>query len=429
MEPKVLDWEAPKALLEYSASSRQRFFEIILYQVILNRSDLSLHWKSFFEQFKDCIDSGIVELSFLFQIREFLGKACNGNWSKMSSYISPLHFAYLLERFLYLISSSKSICFTTKSSLLETLTCENWKPNSKSESDTDASLKDELYSLQPFLVEFSYLTLINEKSTLKWFEKTDAAAKKDYPSLVLRLTILACLVCINAEDHFGRLCDILLKDDASSFLPLEFREILGLAKPSNNFYERVSSENPLVILYSGKNRPTFSCRDAIFIDMELVSCREDILDILYLNRTECVQQNAAIELETKCLGDNNVASGNIGSMIRCSQPSSSSGEEEQSMENEHDHDICLQEGYMMVLRADDGPGFAMNPLALKFNVEKLIGVLDAAIAKSNLNASSVAEDHRFITEAEITLGELKQLLTALRRRGFPAHPFKICHTY
>ncbi|MCL7035851.1 hypothetical protein MKW94_007344, partial [Papaver nudicaule] len=48
-----------------------------------------------------------------------------------------------------------------------------------------------------------------------------------------------------------------------------------------------------------------------------------------------------------------------------------------------------------------------------FNVEKLIGVLDAAIAKSNLNAASVAED-RFITEAEITLVELKQLLTALR---------------
>ncbi|RZC51589.1 hypothetical protein C5167_020014 [Papaver somniferum] len=28
MESKVLDWEAPKALLEYSASCRRRFFEI-----------------------------------------------------------------------------------------------------------------------------------------------------------------------------------------------------------------------------------------------------------------------------------------------------------------------------------------------------------------------------------------------------------------
>ncbi|MCL7047916.1 hypothetical protein MKW94_009520 [Papaver nudicaule] len=393
MEPKVLDWEAPKALLEYSASSRQRFFEIILYQVILNHSDMSPHWKSFFEQFKDCFDTGILRLSFLFQIRECLGKACNGKWSKMSSYISPLHFSYLLERFLYLVGSWKSIFFTTKSSLLETLACENWKANSKSESDTDPSLKNELYCLQPFLVEFSCHTLMSEKSTLKWFEKTDAAGKKDHPSLVSRLFILVCL------------------DDVSSFLPLECRKILGLAKPSDNFYERVSSEvdynrlskvfaevlqiieNPLVILYIG----------------EIVQPFLDILDILYLKRTECVQQNAAIDLDAKCLGDKNVSSGNIGSMIRCSQPSRSSGEEEQFMENEHEHDSDLHGSYMMSVT--NGVVCSVH-----FYVEKVIGVLDAAIAKSNLNASSVTE----------IVGSLLRQKSRLRR--ISAHPFEICHT-
>ncbi|KAI3867923.1 hypothetical protein MKW92_035569 [Papaver armeniacum] len=492
MEPKVLDWEAPKALLEYSASSSQRFFEIMcpadskmifledmiklrktelcrkitkevimgiisserklpvgqilkvvmlifvygdlpveLYQVIVNRFNLSPHWKSFFELFKDCIDSGIVKLSFLLQIRKSLAKTGNNNWSKMTSYISPFHFSYLLERFLYLVSSWKYIFFTTKSSLLETLTCENWKPNSKSESDTDIDLKNELHSLEWFIMGSSHHILTREKGTLEWFEKTDIAAKKDYSSLVLRLFILACLVCINAEDHFDLLCGLVINDDTFSFLPLEFREILSLARPSDNPYERVSSEvdynnlskvcaevlriieNPLVIVYSGKHRPSFSCPDAIFIDMELILCREDILDILNLKRTECVQQDAVTELTAGRLSDKNVSARNIETIIHCSQPSSSFSEGEQFIENEGEHVNDLQGGYRTVVLSEND-GFAMNPLALKFNVGLLIRVLDAAIAKSNLNASSVAEDRRFVTEAEIMHGELKQLLAALR---------------
>ncbi|KAI3849020.1 hypothetical protein MKX03_011463 [Papaver bracteatum] len=442
IEPKVLDWEAPKALLEHSASSRQRFFEIIcpadsklifsedmiklrktelcreitkqvimeiiscerklplgriwkvvmlifvygslpveLHQAIVNRSDLSPHWKSFFEQFKDCIDSGIVRLSFLLQVRKSLCKTCHPNWSKMSSYISPFHFSYLMERFLYLVSSWKHIFFTTKSTLLETLTCENWKPKSKSESDTDASLKSELYSLEGFLVGFGHHMLTREKGTLEWFEKTDVAAKKDHPSLVSRLFILVCLVSINVADHIDLICELLINDDTASLLPLEFRKILGLAKPSDNPYMSVSPEvdysklskvlaevleiieNPLVILYLGNNRPTFSCSDAIFIDMELILCREDILDILYPKRTECVPQDAVIELETERLSDENVPPCNIESIIPCSQHSSSFSEEEQFMENEGEHVSDLQGGYQVVWRADDG--FAMNPLALK----------------------------------------------------------------
>ncbi|KAI3942686.1 hypothetical protein MKW92_020094 [Papaver armeniacum] len=453
MEPKVLDWESPKALLEYSASSRQRFFEIIcpadskmificrkitkevimeiisserklpvgqilkvvmlifvygnlpvdLYLVIVNRFALSPHWKSFFEQFKDCIDSGIVKLSFLLQIRKSLAKTGNNNWSKMTSYISPFHFSYLLERFLYLVSSWKYFFFTTKSSLLETLKCENWKPNSKSESDTDINLKNELYSLE------------GRKAHWNGLRKLIIAAKKDYSSLVLRLFILVFLVCINAEDHFDFLCGLVINDDVFSFLPLEFREILSLARPSDNPYQRVLKiiENPLVILYSGKNRPTFSCPDAIFIDMELILCREDILDILNLKRTECVQQDAVTELTAGRLSDKNVSARNIETIIHCSQPSSSFSEGEQFIENEGEHVNDLKGGYRTVVLSEND-GVAMNPLALKFNVGLLIRVLDAAIAKSNLNASSVAEDRRFVTEAEIMLGELKQLLAAIR---------------
>ncbi|KAI3903276.1 hypothetical protein MKW98_031930 [Papaver atlanticum] len=481
MEPKVLDWEAPKALLEYSASSRQQFFEIIcpadskmifsenmmklrntklcrgiteevimeiisserelslgkiwkvvmliyvsgslpvqIYQVIVNRFNLSPHWKSFFEQFKDCLDSGIVRFSFLLKIRESLVKTCQPNWSSISSYLSPFHFLYLLERFLYLAGSWKYIFFTMKSCLLETLACENWKLNSKSELDADASLKEELHSLESFLLGLSHNILSGKKGTLEWFEKTDIAAKKDYPSLVLRLFILAGLVCIysGSEDHFDDLCGLLLEDDIPSFLPLEFLKILGFAKPSIDPFERVSREfdynksstvfaevlkmigNPLVILYLDENRPTFSCPDAIFIDMESILCREDILDLLYHKRTECLQKDAVIELEAEC---------NIGSIIHYSQPSSSFSEEEQFMENEGKHVNDLQGGYKVVVVRDDD-GFSMNPLALMFNIELLIRILRAAIA----NASSIAEDRRFAAEAEIMIGELKQILIATR---------------
>ncbi|KAI3854721.1 hypothetical protein MKW92_008051 [Papaver armeniacum] len=485
MESEVLDWEAPKALLEYSASCRQRFFEIVrpvdskmifledmiklrktelcreitkelimeivrsernlslgqiwkvvmlifvygslpveLYQVIGNSFELNPHLESLFRQFKDCIDSGIVRLSFLLQIRRSLGKT---NWSKMSSSISPFHFLYLLERLLYLVSSWKRFFFTTKSALLETLTCENWKLKI-SESDTEISLKAELHLLEGSVLALCHHILSEKKGTLKWFENT--AAKKDYPSLVLRLFILVCLVCINAGDHFGELVGLLNDDNISSLLPMEFRKILDFAKPSKDPYERISREvdygkiskvfaevlkiikNPLVILYFGKNRPTFSCPDAIFIDMKLILCREDILDILNIKRTQCVQQGAVIESKTEGISDKNVPSCNIGSIVHCSQPPSSFSEHEQFMENEHEHVSDLQGSYRTVWRGFDD--FSVNRLALKSNIELLIRVLGTGIAKLKRKASSSSEDSRFVAQAELMLGELKQRLTALR---------------
>ncbi|RZC51571.1 hypothetical protein C5167_019991 [Papaver somniferum] len=485
MEPKVLNWDAPKTLLEYSASSKQRFFEIIcpadskmifsedvtklrktelcteitrniimeiitserrlslgriwkvvmlifvsgslpaeLYRAIVNRSDLSPHWRSFFEQFKDYIDSSVVRSSFLLQIKNSLGKTFFPNLRKITSYMSPFHFSYLLERFLYLASSWKSVFFTTKSSLLETLACEGWKVNSKSELETDSRLKEELRSLEGFLLGFGHDMLT--RFSLEWLEKTDGAAKKNYPSLVLRLFTHVCLVCINAENHFDLLCDLLIKDDICSLLPMEFRKILSLATPSKFSFGGVSKEvdysklsklfaevlkiieNPLVILYIGKNRPTFSCVNAVFIDMELILCRQDVLNILYPERIECLQQDA-VELEIEHL---KVPSCNIENVIHCSQPSSSFIEEEQFMENEHEHVSDLQGGYRMVWRAYGS--LAMDPFALKFNVELLNRVLDAAIAKLNLNASSDAEDRSFVTETEIMLAELNELLIAFR---------------
>ncbi|KAI3840236.1 hypothetical protein MKW92_032638 [Papaver armeniacum] len=498
MESKVLDWEAPKALLEYSASCRQRFFEIVrppdskmifledmiklrktelcrettkelimeivrsernfslgqiwevvmltfvygslpveLYQVVVNCFELSSfevivsdHWKSFFRQFKDCIDSGTVTLSFLLQIRKSLLITCQPNWSKISNTISPFHFLYLLERLLYLVSSWKRFFFTTKSALLETLTCENWKLKI-SESDTEISLKAELHLLEGSLLALChYIILLGKKDTLEWFEKTDTAAKKDYRFLVLRLFILVCLICINAGDHFERLVGVLIDKDISSLLPVEFRKILDFAKPSKNPYERISRkvdygkiskvfaevlkiiENPLVILYFGKNRPTFSCPDAIFIDTELILCREDILDILNIKRRQCVQQGAVIESGTEGISDKNVPSCNIGSIVQCSQPSSSFSEQKQFMKNEHEHVSDLQGSYMIIWRGFDE--FSMNPPALKSNIELLIRVLDAGIAKLKLKASSSSEDRRFVTQAEFLRGELKQRLTALR---------------
>ncbi|MCL7031201.1 hypothetical protein MKW94_000318 [Papaver nudicaule] len=497
MEPKVLDWKAPKALLEYTASSRQRIFEsacppdskmgfsedmiklrksefcmeiikeimmeifssdkklslgqiwkvvmlifvygslpVELYQVIANRSDLSRHWKSFFEQFKDSIDSGIVRSSFLLQIKNSLGKTFFPNLRKLSSYISPFHFTYLLERFLYLASSWKSTFFMTKSSLLETLTCENFKLNSISELGTDTSLKAELSSLEVFLLGFGHDILSRKKDTLEWLKKTDGAAKKAYSSLVLRLFIYVCLVCINAENHSDLLCELLVKDDISSFLPVVFRDILDLARPLRySFggvsmkvdYNRLSKafakvlkiiENPLVVLYIG-GRPTFSCVDAIFVDMELILCREDLLNVLYLKGTECVQQDSVIEFETKHLGDENVSSCIIESNIHSSQPSSSFIEEEQVMENGHE-DICdLQGGYKTVWHGCDLS--SLDKSAMKFNTELLIRVLDAEITKLNLNATSGTEDLKFVIEAENTIDKLKQFLIA--------HAFKIWHAY
>ncbi|RZC49987.1 hypothetical protein C5167_018418 [Papaver somniferum] len=433
MESKVLDWEAPKALLEYSASCRQRFFEIVrpadskmifLEDMIkLRKTELCREITK--ELIMEIVRSErnfslgqiweVVMLIFVYgslpvelcQIRKSLLITCQPNWSKISNTISPFHFLYLLERLLYLVSSWKRFFFTTKSALLETLTCENWKLKI-SESDTEISLKAELHLLEGSLLALChYIILLGKKDTLEWFEKTDTAAKKDYRSLVLRLFIL---VCINAGDHFEKLVGVLIDKDISSLLPVEFRKILDFAKPSKDPYERISRkvdygkiskvfaqvlkiiENPLVILYFGKNRPTFSCPDAIFIDMELILCREDILDILNIKRRQCVRQGAVIESGTEGISDKNVPSCNIGSIVQCSQPSSSFSEQKQFMENEHERVSDLQGSYMIIWRGFDE--FSMNPPALK------------------RKASSSSEDSSFVTQAEFMLGELKQRLAA-----------------
>ncbi|MCL7024852.1 hypothetical protein MKW94_004239 [Papaver nudicaule] len=106
--------------------------------------------------------------------------------------------------------------------------------------------------------------------------------------------------------------------------------------------------------------------------MELILSREDVLDVLNIKRTQF------------------------------------ESEEEHFMENEGKHVNDLQGGYKVVVLPVDG-GHSFNPYTLRVNAEKLIRVLDAAVA-TNL---SIAGDCRFITEAETMIGEIKQLIIAL----------------
>jgi hypothetical protein len=248
----------------------------------------------------DNISESPRELSILLNFHKALKDTYNANWKEID-YVSPGCFLYLIERLLILASYFKGYFITSKSSFAE------WFIYQEVDTNPSSTLVAEVQQLPveifEFIVNVAQQIIYNKKDTIEWIRRSNIDVKDYYPLLVLRLVSIICLVHLNS----GMFLDILVTLICSSYiieqLPSEFYDGFR-TKRKNNTNVKVFAEifkkidNPLVIVSLGENCSQFLCPDAIFVDMTVKQCREDMLKVLFPETAKASQgQIGAAEVE------------------------------------------------------------------------------------------------------------------------------------
>ncbi|MCL7051104.1 hypothetical protein MKW94_010688 [Papaver nudicaule] len=214
-----------------------------LYQVIIQRSDLSPAYRVFIKQLKESKISGLVSVSLVSNFEKSLQETFNYDWAKDFDCMAPSWFVYFLERLLFLVSSWHNCFFTVKSSLYETIPWGNLRCNSSSLSVADS-----------------------------------------------KLVLCVALICLNSGCHFDLLYSLLGRYDIITVLPPAFVKILK--KRGTRPFDKLLAESletigdPLVWLRSGDIRREYLSHDVLEIDVDLIHSREDLLGILYPENSE-----------------------------------------------------------------------------------------------------------------------------------------------
>jgi len=210
---------------------------------------------------------------------------------------------YLVERLLILASYSQGYFITSKSSFAEWFIYQ--EGDTSPDSTSVAEMQPLLNRIYDFVVNGVVMPLIdNKEDTMKWIEMCGINAKDYYPLLVLRLVTIICLVHLNCGNFSDLLFDLLRRSYITEQLPWGFYDVLRRRLKHFNNVNAIAEafkkiNNPLVIVSLGKNCSQFLCPDAIFVDMTVKQCREDIIRVLFPKTAKELQgQTGIIEVET-----------------------------------------------------------------------------------------------------------------------------------
>ncbi|CAL5379006.1 unnamed protein product [Camellia sinensis] len=241
----------------------------------------SSQWMTFIEQLIENIvsDVALIEVSLVHKFHKALEDTYFANWRSEKDYISPTCFFYLLERLLFMVSYFRGCyIFTSKASLNEWLK----NPNGSLVNDIKSSSLDLGEDIHNFIANLVQEMLLSKSATMEWIMSTENIYY--YPFYVLRLIVLLCLVCVNFGKHFDKLFDLLDRSDISSQLPRAFCD--AIRRRECYFVDAVADAlkkigNPLVVVGVGDNFSIFPCSDAVFVNLKVNKCREDILRELF----------------------------------------------------------------------------------------------------------------------------------------------------
>jgi hypothetical protein len=264
--------------------------------------DKNSPWKTFFQVV--CVNSGETPggLSLMRTLNEALVNTYRADWMNEEDFMSPGCFLYLVERLLILASYSQGYFFTSKSSFAEWFIYRqgDTNPNSTSVAE-EQPLRKRIYD---FVVNEVVVPLLyNKKDTMEWIKKSAIYAKDFYPLLVLRLVAIICLVHLNCGNFSDLLLDLLRRSSITVQLPWDFYDVLRRRLKHFHNVNVIAEafkklDNPLVIVSMGKNCSQFLCPDAIFVDMTVKQCREDIVRVLFPTAVKVLQgQTGIIQVE------------------------------------------------------------------------------------------------------------------------------------
>ncbi|KAK8484172.1 hypothetical protein V6N13_122280 [Hibiscus sabdariffa] len=280
-----------------------------LYGKILECLQLNAAWKNFIASLKEdrgsptvsstgCAAGHIKQIGnaepVIFKFFEALQDAYEADWRNIFDYMSPDCFLYLVERCLMLLSFCNGYFLTTKTTFVEWFIY--WDGTPSSTSSFEAVDQQSLEDILEFVLGMVQQLLYCDEGTVEWIEKSRINVEEYHSLLVLRLIIITCLVHLNFGKGLDLLADLLGQEHITGLLPSEFCD--ALRSYSRNIDINVLSDafqkigNPLAIVSMNGICPKYECKEAIFVDMKINPCKEEILRILFPKTESCHFQTA-----------------------------------------------------------------------------------------------------------------------------------------
>ncbi|CAL5430276.1 unnamed protein product [Camellia sinensis] len=342
----------------------------------------------------------------------------NANW-RQADYISPSCFLYLIERLLIFASGFQGFLLTTKSSFVEWLICE--QSNAVGTANLVTDNRFSVSCIYDFVASIIKDFLYNKQDTAEWIKKSHINFNHYYPLLLLRLMVTLCLLCVNCGTgkYLDLLVDLMGRSDITKGLPPEFYDVLRRRRHNHvkidvNVLAEACKKigNPLVIASLGENCSTFSCPDAIFVDMRVSRSREDIMRLLFpINNKAPRGQTVAVEVDRA--KNSKAPPTNLAAMADQKMNSQNINEGDVQM----NCGIFVQISDTLMLVESVGNGnitkFVSSASKLKVKVENGISFVSAALFKAFEKKTCDDEDGNLLVEANCMLDELKQLSSAL----------------
>ncbi|CAH1443461.1 unnamed protein product [Lactuca virosa] len=240
----------------------------------------SLNWRALFDKLKDDKSSS-TNVDLAISLHNVLKETTfSAGWLRADDCMSPTCFLYLIERLLILSFCFRGHFFMTRSSCVEWLTYEERSVG----SDVGHVISLDIMKDIPLSLVSMVMKMLNSRDDLlEWITKS----KELYDILVLRLTVLLSMICVNSGEHYHHLLDSLGCPHLASILPSTFAEGLIKGVKEDCLVDALAVacekiDNPLVIASFTKDSSMVPCGNAIFLNMvEQDFTREKLIKLLY----------------------------------------------------------------------------------------------------------------------------------------------------
>jgi hypothetical protein len=141
----------------------------------------------------------------------------------------------------------------------------------------------------------------DQNQTKIWIKKSNLDVKNYFPSFLLRLVVLTCLLHLGSgsEKYIKLLRQLLGKRYIAAQLPFEFFQVLQKGKKRMGL--EVFAEafkvigNPLVIAKLRNNSSKIVCSDVVFVDLTIYQKRELILEKIFPIRVDTAGEETPTE--------------------------------------------------------------------------------------------------------------------------------------
>lgn len=250
---------------------------------------------------------------------------------------------------------------------------------------------------------------------------------KEYHSLlVLRLVLITCFLHLNFGKGLDLLFDLLGQKNITELLPWEFYDALRRRQRNNRLnidvnlladaFKKIG--NPLVIVSMHGNCPKFGCKDAIFVDMKLNPCKEELLRILF-PKTGCSQyQTAGFSCEVLLPANYNEGTSSdvvpfSSSVSLSDQDLNTQNQNVGDLQFNHDRFWEIIEALTAVDGIKDLRTFISYASTLMVFLGKLVSIIDAGTKEYLLKKPAGGEDDDFSRDAMSVLNLMNQLHSEL----------------